>query len=644
MYIKNLIIKNFRGIKDGYFEFKQGMNILIGPSNSGKSTILKAIDLVLNPSYSWWRRDILDTFDFFMEKTDNPLIIEIVLGCGRKECTAAEGNCSRFEIISQDDVEICKLQDCLVYINKADGQFLKVDDIKEGIDVEGCLHVRTKATYKKEGYAEVIQKVLNENGEDKCDFTRSMKEWIGIVLLEAGRNPDSECRIQYNSMLSRCVGEIGEWQKDFVDTFRSELKGKIDQFSANEAKNLIANLSKMMEPVKPVMNGEPAMSVAGAARRDLLRQVELCIKRDKLELPISRHGRGTQNVMALLLATLAQATPKALCPPNSIILIEEPEQNLEPGMQRSVVSFMQNTFLESAENRQCILTTHSPFILASNLDLEQVHRITDGTDGKITCVDLGEIKKLSFPAIRNKVRFESEIFESLFGSLIVIWEGECESGLYQAMVKKQQNYPAELLSGVVAGGASKLLDIAKWFRDGGYTPIVICDGDAEGQNAVRELKKGNYAFISLPTGKDHEACLSDHLTTVQPERVVVMLLKMMGAEGIIDKGGKDAENIKKWSELEALFAQGAKNSLDTDLIISGMSEANPPDRETIEAILRNHKKRYKHRILGEELCNIQNLGVFEQVTNKLKEIWFDRSKLGCFQMQNDGTLSLYSEP
>jgi hypothetical protein len=187
------------------------------------------------------------------------------------------------------------------------------------------------------------------------------------------------------------------------------------------------------------------------------------------------------------------------------------------------------------------------------------------------------------------------------------------------------------------------LDVAKWFRDGGYTPIVVCDGDAESQAAMTELKKGNFAFIALPAGKNLEDCIADHLATIQSKAAVAGLLNVMGATGLIDKGGKDAESVKKWSALNAVFTQENK-SLDTNLIISKMSEASPPDRDIVVAILKHHKERYKHRILGEELIKSGNLGVFEQVINKLKDIWFDRSKLGCFQVQNDGTLAPYSEP
>ncbi len=44
-----LYMKNFRGIKEGKIEFSQ-VNILLGPNNSGKSTILEALFLLPNPA------------------------------------------------------------------------------------------------------------------------------------------------------------------------------------------------------------------------------------------------------------------------------------------------------------------------------------------------------------------------------------------------------------------------------------------------------------------------------------------------------------------------------------------------------------------------------------------------------------------
>ena len=46
MYISRVIIKNYRSIKDLTLSFNSGKNVIVGKNNSGKSNIIKAIDIV----------------------------------------------------------------------------------------------------------------------------------------------------------------------------------------------------------------------------------------------------------------------------------------------------------------------------------------------------------------------------------------------------------------------------------------------------------------------------------------------------------------------------------------------------------------------------------------------------------------------
>ena len=48
MYISNIHIQNYRGFQDLSVDFKDGINILIGPNNSGKSNLLRALALVFD--------------------------------------------------------------------------------------------------------------------------------------------------------------------------------------------------------------------------------------------------------------------------------------------------------------------------------------------------------------------------------------------------------------------------------------------------------------------------------------------------------------------------------------------------------------------------------------------------------------------
>ena len=46
MYIKKLIIDNYKSIKNETFEFSKGINVLVGKNNAGKSNIVSALNEV----------------------------------------------------------------------------------------------------------------------------------------------------------------------------------------------------------------------------------------------------------------------------------------------------------------------------------------------------------------------------------------------------------------------------------------------------------------------------------------------------------------------------------------------------------------------------------------------------------------------
>lgn len=70
MYLKRLTIKNFRCIKNATIDFNEGVNILIGENNSGKTAILDALRICL--CYGKQRRDIYISLNDFHVDKNNP--------------------------------------------------------------------------------------------------------------------------------------------------------------------------------------------------------------------------------------------------------------------------------------------------------------------------------------------------------------------------------------------------------------------------------------------------------------------------------------------------------------------------------------------------------------------------------------------
>lgn len=69
MFLKKIAIENFRGIKSLTLELNNGLNILIGENNSGKTAVIDALRLCF--SYGNQQRDIyVSTSDFHIDTTD----------------------------------------------------------------------------------------------------------------------------------------------------------------------------------------------------------------------------------------------------------------------------------------------------------------------------------------------------------------------------------------------------------------------------------------------------------------------------------------------------------------------------------------------------------------------------------------------
>ena len=76
MQIRVIEIDNFRSIKSCLWYPRPGINCLIGPGDSGKSTLLEAIDLCLGARRNWQFTDA----DFHVLDVDKPIRIAITVG------------------------------------------------------------------------------------------------------------------------------------------------------------------------------------------------------------------------------------------------------------------------------------------------------------------------------------------------------------------------------------------------------------------------------------------------------------------------------------------------------------------------------------------------------------------------------------
>ena len=97
MTIERVIIRNFKGLKETELTFGKGVNILVGDNETGKSTVLEAINLALTKQLN--RRDAgYDLHPFLFHQ---PVVQEFVQSVGDGSVV------SPLEI----DIEVCLTDD-----------------------------------------------------------------------------------------------------------------------------------------------------------------------------------------------------------------------------------------------------------------------------------------------------------------------------------------------------------------------------------------------------------------------------------------------------------------------------------------------------------------------------------------------------
>ena len=342
MYLANIKLWNFRkyGTSIEYhdkvdtpdldLEFNNGLNVLIGSNDSGKTAIIDAIKLVLKThSYEFIRPN---REDFFSE-TKRFRIEMIFEGFNAHEAS------NFLEWIGYDDEGKLFLR--IIYDISRDDSRIFPSDVQAGAD---------------------------ENG---TSLIAEAREKLHVTYLKPLRDVGSEMVSKKNSRISQILmGDIafkGKTEHDLIEIFKNfntsiekYFEGlKADGSSLDDilGKNLKEKIDIYIKSFYDVSK-ESNFSVYEGSLKEILEKISLYIK-DEMNL-----GLGTLNrlFMASELIHLNRESHHGL----NLALIEELEAHLHPQAQMQVVEKLQDE-----TNKQLILTTHSPS-LASKVKLENL--------------------------------------------------------------------------------------------------------------------------------------------------------------------------------------------------------------------------------------------------------------------------------
>ncbi len=180
------------------------------------------------------------------------------------------------------------------------------------------------------------------------------------------------------------------------------LKGILDD---KEKKRKFSNLVKDLLPFVDELDVEKF-----ADKSMLFMLKETYTKENKFYLPASLLSEGTINITALIIALYFNETRiTQMYGLQPLIIIEEPEKNIHPGLTSKIVKLMK----ESSEKRQIIVTTHSPQVV-KNAGLNNIILISRNKDG-FSVIQRPEKSVMVQEFIKNQIGVDDLFTSGLLG-------------------------------------------------------------------------------------------------------------------------------------------------------------------------------------------------------------------------------------
>lgn len=399
MYIKEIKISNFRNFQEASVPFHEGVNVILGHNNTGKSNLLRAIGLVLG--FSDGHR--LGTSDIFYDtnmetlKLQSPRI-QITLILHRSE--GEDLDSAEMGLFSgmmtdptlSEEAELryeFKLADTQEDYYKADvAEATTAKEIWKIIDHDYIRFYRSSRSGGNQAAGISVNDALGQIDFQFLDAIRDVSH-----DLYAGYNP--LLRDVLNFFIDYSVKNDAEKTEDEI---KEQLKTLRDNFVRQSAP-LMHTLQSRLQNGKNVFlkyavdtgatfNGAVPDFDGEVTENEMFAVLRMIIKYAiGIEVPATYNGLGYNNLiyMSLLLAKMQADSSITYMKRNAKVLtflaVEECEAHLHPAMQYKFLQFLQDN-KANGHVRQIFMTTHSTQI-ASAVKLDDLICLTSPKLGQI---------------------------------------------------------------------------------------------------------------------------------------------------------------------------------------------------------------------------------------------------------------------
>lgn len=429
--ILKLKIRNFRGIHELEWRPSLGMNFVLGGGDTGKTTVLNAIDLLFSPSTSF----TVSETDYWMRDTANSLTIDGVV-----------------RLAGGVDINT---QPNMAYPWHWDGkQAVVPDKSEEDGDNDEVYKVRFTANDQQETLWEIVQPDGNT-----IRFSVGLRRQIGLVSLPSDDRNDRDLRLIYGSALDRHIGDASLRSRIGKQVAAINLQNELSEEAKKALKALDIKFGQKALPDGVSIGLTSSKGISIGALVGLLAK-----KSANTQLPISSWGAGTRRLASLEIGAANNTAP-------SFITVDEIERGLEPYRLRQLLADL------SAQDGQKFVTTHSPMAIASASEVQLWYMDSSGRLGALPSDIVGKQQK-NDP-------------ETFLSRVAVIAEGVTEVGFLNHLLKMTlgcapQDHGIRVCNGQGNDHTRKLL---KALDEAGLKFAGLADNEGVKVDSWAELKK-----------------------------------------------------------------------------------------------------------------------------------------------------------
>jgi len=488
--------------------------VLIGDNNTGKTTILEALDLVLGPD-RLNRQPPIDEHDFFQGKYLTKAT-DAAGGVAAGEGVDAQPNAAQPQADAEGDgggaagpdgKDAPRIEIEVAIADLSEEQKAKFGDYTEfwdaatdtfyeeanpaGIDaaqITEALRVTFHGWYDPEEDdfegRTYFTRSLTES-ETPVPFSKKDKQVCGFLYLRSLRTGSRALSLERGSLLDIILRLKEVRPQMWEDTITKLADYSVASDPKLGISGVLESINTALKKYVPKEWGiEPHLKVSNLTREHLRKIITAFIATGEGShaAPFYRQGTGTINM--LVLAMLSQIAEDKQ---NVIFAMEEPETAIPPYAQKRIVHEIRK--LAS----QTIFTSHSPYVLEEFALDETVvlGRDDAGVLGKRVIALPDSVKPK-----RYRQEFRTRFCEGLLARRILVAEGATEAAAFPVVCRRLAELKPDTYSSlealgictIDAGSQNSIPDMAKLYRELGKRLFAICDKQDAANKALIEAQ------------------------------------------------------------------------------------------------------------------------------------------------------------